>query len=72
MAEQLNTVKSKSAVRGFFEQNGILHVAFFVHDGYFQVQLADAALCARIRQSRDGKTEISFTFDRDLKILAID
>ncbi|MGH8202242.1 MAG: hypothetical protein ACREVO_18050 [Steroidobacteraceae bacterium] len=67
-----NTMKSKSLVHGFFEQNGLLHVAFLVHDGYFQVPLADFALCARIRQSRDDKTEISFTFDRDLKILAIE
>ncbi|HEX4266766.1 MAG TPA: hypothetical protein VHY36_02685 [Steroidobacteraceae bacterium] len=65
-------MKSKSAVHGFFEKNGILHVAFRVHDGYFQVPLADATLCAKIRASRDGKTEISFTFDRDLKILTID
>ena len=65
------TLQSKGIVRNVIEKNGQLLVSFPSHDGYFHVPLGNAELCARIIESRDKKTELSFTFDRDLQILSI-
>ena len=49
----------------------MLLVSFPTHDGYFRVPLRDTELCAQIRDAYDNRTEISFTFERDLKILSV-
>ena len=49
----------------------MLLVSFPTHDGYFRVPLGDTALCAQIREAYDNRKEISFTFDRGLKILSV-
>jgi hypothetical protein len=64
-------MESKGVIRKIFEEEGSLLVSFPTHDGYFQVPLAEKDLCAKIKEARDAKKEISFTFDRELRILSV-
>jgi len=64
-------MKSSGVIRGVVESQGTLLVSFPVHDGYFRLPLRDTAMCVQIRDAYDSRTEISFTFDRELKILAV-
>lgn len=64
-------MESKGVVRKFFEEKGQLLVSFPNHDGYFHAPADDAGMRAKITESRDSKKELSFTFDKDLKILSI-
>jgi hypothetical protein len=63
-------MKSKGPVRGFIIDKGKFLVAFTPHDGYFHTN--DRALQKIIREAHQDGREISFTFDRDLKILSIE
>jgi hypothetical protein len=48
-----------------------LLVIFWTHDGYFHVPLAEEALCRRICRACESDEEISFTYDRELRILSV-
>lgn len=62
-------MESRDIVRRLIEKDGSLLVAFHGHAGYFQIPLADAVLCAKIRDAL-GK-EVFFAFDKDLKISSV-
>lgn len=64
-------MESKGVIRKIFEEEGALMVSFPTHDGYFQVPLSEKDLCAKLKEARAAQKEISFTFDRDLKIISI-
>ena len=64
-------MESKGVIRKIFEENGKLLVSFPTHDGYFQVPVTDTATCSKIKDAQAKKAEISFTFDKDLKILSV-
>jgi hypothetical protein len=49
----------------------MLLISFHKRDGYFRAPLSDKTLCARIKKARDQREEISFSFERDLKILSV-
>ena len=61
---------SKGAVHEILNDKGKFLIAFLPHDGIFHTD--DQALQKIIRQAHHDGREISFTFDRDLKILSID
>jgi hypothetical protein len=69
----MNTAESKSIVRSAAEEEGEFLVSFFNHDGYFTVppSAQAAELRKKILSAKDSKKEISFVYDRDLKILKV-
>ena len=69
----MDTLESKGVIRRIIEEDGTLLISFPNHDGYFLV--SDSArmpeLKERILKAQLDNEEISFTFDKDLKILKI-
>ena len=63
-------MKSRGVVREIFQHKGKTLIAFPTHDGLFKVE--DGRLLEILRKAHEEKREISFTFDAELKILAID
>lgn len=66
----MSMLKSKGIVRRIIEDEGQTFVSFPNHSGYFQMP-DDASLRAKIVESSEKKKEISFTYDKDLKILSV-
>ncbi len=66
----MSVLKSEGKIHEILNKKGKFLVAFLTHDGIFHTD--DRALQERIRQAHQDGREVSFTFDRDLKILSID
>jgi len=69
----MDKLQSRSVVRRIVEQGGEFMVSFHTHNGYFFVAPSpDApALKERLWKSQREQEEITFTFDRNLRILEI-
>lgn len=69
MAESTATVRSITE-----EDDGSIWVSFFGHDGYFQIPDSEnrPAIKARLTEAHNQKSEVSFTYDKDLNILTIE
>ena len=62
-------MESKGTIRGIIEEGETMLVSFPKHDGYFRV--ADPTLKERVRKAHREQQEISFSFDRELRITLI-
>jgi hypothetical protein len=64
-------MESSDTVRKVLEKDGKLLVSFSRHAVYYHVPLADATLCAKIREALKNGKEIHFAHDRHCVISSI-
>ena len=64
-------MESSDTVRKVIEEDGRILVSFSRHAAYYSVPLAEAALCAKIREALKNGKEIHFTHDRHCVISSI-
>ena len=67
--EERSVLKSKGVVDHIMTYNGKFLVAFPKYAGYFK--LDDPAMQEKVRQAQLEGREVSFTFDRNFKIISM-
>jgi hypothetical protein len=64
-------VESIGIVGGVIEKNDRRLVWFLTHDGVFTLPPGEDVMHAKVRESLEQRTEISFTYDERLTLLSI-